>query len=99
MITSMERIPDGWGGDDEATKRGEYGAGVYIWSLEDPENPRRLGTTAPAVTAHPGISMPAGAMCIPRRCRRATRGTSIRLSISPIRRGGWSAIDLLRPGP
>lgn len=43
MITSMERIPPGWGGDDEATKRGEYGEGFLIWSLEDPENPKRLG--------------------------------------------------------
>ena len=43
MITSMERIPEGWGGDDAATRRGEYGEGFYIWSLDDPENPRRLG--------------------------------------------------------
>jgi hypothetical protein len=43
MITSMERIPEGWGGDDAASARGDYGEGFYIWSLEDPENPRRLG--------------------------------------------------------
>jgi len=43
MITSMERIPEGWGGDDDATRRGGYSEGFYIWSLEDPENPRRLG--------------------------------------------------------
>ena len=43
MITSMERIPEGWGGDDAATRRGDYGEGFQIWSLEDPENPRRLG--------------------------------------------------------
>ena len=39
MITSMERIPEGWGG----TPGAPYGEGFYIWSLEDPENPRRLG--------------------------------------------------------
>ena len=47
MITSMERIPEGWGG----TPGAPYGEGFYIWSLEDPENPRRLGhyrTGAPA---------------------------------------------------
>ncbi|HWI35951.1 MAG TPA: hypothetical protein VNU64_05815 [Burkholderiales bacterium] len=43
MITSMERIPPNWGGDDAATARGEYGEGFSIWSLEDPENPRPLG--------------------------------------------------------
>ena len=39
MITSMERIPDGWGG----TPGTPFGEGFYIWTLEDPENPRRLG--------------------------------------------------------
>lgn len=39
MITSMERIPPGWGGDGS----GQYGEGFYIWSLADPENPQRLG--------------------------------------------------------
>ncbi|HEV3010644.1 MAG TPA: hypothetical protein VGX52_16575, partial [Burkholderiales bacterium] len=39
MVTSMERIPDGWGG----TPGMPNGEGFYIWSLEDPENPRRLG--------------------------------------------------------
>ncbi len=39
MITSMERIPDGWGGD----ANGPYGEGFYIWDLADPENPQRLG--------------------------------------------------------
>ena len=39
MITSMEKIPDGWGGDPN----GEYGEGFYIWSLKDPENPSLLG--------------------------------------------------------
>ena len=39
MITSMEKIPDGWGGESGAP----YGEGFYIWSLEDPENPKRLG--------------------------------------------------------
>ena len=39
MITSMERIPDGWGGDPQ----GAYGEGFYIWGLDDPENPKMLG--------------------------------------------------------
>ena len=39
MITSMEKIPDGWGGDPD----GNYGEGFYIWSLKDPENPALLG--------------------------------------------------------
>lgn len=39
MITSMERIPPGWGGDGS----GQYGEGFYIWSLCDPEDPKRLG--------------------------------------------------------
>jgi hypothetical protein len=39
MITSMERIPAGWGGAQDAP----FGEGFYVWSLEDPENPVRLG--------------------------------------------------------
>src|SRR5947207_3363098 len=39
MITSMERIPDGWGGTPGAAND----EGFLIWSLEDPETPRRLG--------------------------------------------------------
>ena len=39
MITSMEKIPDAWVGPNS----GPFGEGFYIWSLEDPENPRRLG--------------------------------------------------------
>lgn len=39
MITSLERIPDGWGGDPD----GPYDEGFVIWSLVDPENPMRLG--------------------------------------------------------
>ncbi len=39
MITSMERIPAGWGGDPN----GPYDEGFVIWDLADPENPRRLG--------------------------------------------------------
>lgn len=39
MITSMERIPPGWGG----VTGGNYGEGFYIWDLADPEDPRRLG--------------------------------------------------------
>ncbi|MCE9659057.1 MAG: hypothetical protein K8R60_10890 [Burkholderiales bacterium] len=40
MITSMEKIPDGWVGVNDGT----FGEGFHIWSLEDPENPRQLGT-------------------------------------------------------
>jgi hypothetical protein len=39
MITSMESIPDGWGGTPNAS----FGEGFYIWSLDDPELPRLLG--------------------------------------------------------
>lgn len=38
MITSLERIPPGWG-----DKPGPFGEGFLIWDLADPENPRRLG--------------------------------------------------------
>jgi hypothetical protein len=39
MITSLERILPGWGGDPQ----GAFDEGFVIWSLQDPENPRRLG--------------------------------------------------------
>lgn len=39
MITSMERIPPGWGG----TSGEPYGDGFVIWDLADPEKPARLG--------------------------------------------------------
>lgn len=39
MITSMESIPDGWGGTPNAS----FAEGFYIWSLDDPELPRLLG--------------------------------------------------------
>jgi hypothetical protein len=39
MVTSMERIPDGWGGQPG----GPGAEGFYIWGLDDPENPKRLG--------------------------------------------------------
>jgi hypothetical protein len=39
MITSMERIPDGWGGTPGAPNE----EGFTIWSLDNPENPHRLG--------------------------------------------------------
>ena len=39
MITSMERIMDGWGGDPKAS----FGDGFLIWDLADPENPRQIG--------------------------------------------------------
>ena len=38
MITSLERIPPGWG-----DKPGPFGEGFIIWDLADPENPRQLG--------------------------------------------------------
>ena len=39
MVTSIERIPEGWGGQPG----GPGAEGFYIWSLQDPENPQRLG--------------------------------------------------------
>ena len=39
MITSLERILPGWGGDPD----GSFDEGFVIWSLEEPENPRPLG--------------------------------------------------------
>jgi hypothetical protein len=35
----MERIADGWGGDPN----GEFGEGILIWDLADPENPKQIG--------------------------------------------------------
>jgi hypothetical protein len=42
MITALERIAPGWGGDPDAP--GEEG--VLIWDVSDPESPRRLGRFA-----------------------------------------------------
>jgi hypothetical protein len=39
MITSLERIADGWGGDTIAP----FDEGFLIWDLADPENPELLG--------------------------------------------------------
>jgi hypothetical protein len=39
MITSLERILPGWGGDPQRP----FDEGFVVWSLQDPENPRRLG--------------------------------------------------------
>lgn len=39
MITALERIPEGWGGDTS----GEFDEGFLIWDLVDPEDPRRIG--------------------------------------------------------
>lgn len=39
MITSMEKIPDGWPGKND----GPFGEGFDIWSLADPEDPKLLG--------------------------------------------------------
>jgi hypothetical protein len=39
MITSMEKIPPGWGGNPGAPN----GEGFLIWDLSDPENPTQLG--------------------------------------------------------
>jgi hypothetical protein len=39
MITSQERIPEGWGN----VPGQPFGEGFVIWSLDDPENPRQLG--------------------------------------------------------
>jgi hypothetical protein len=39
MITALERIPPGWGGDSSKP----FDEGVLIWSLADPLNPSLLG--------------------------------------------------------
>jgi hypothetical protein len=39
MITSQERIPEGWGHPSDST----FGEGFVIWSLADPEDPKELG--------------------------------------------------------
>ena len=39
MITGLERIAPGWGGDDDAP----HGDGVIIWDVSDPEMPAELG--------------------------------------------------------
>ena len=39
MITSQERIPDGWGEQPGAP----FGEGFVIWDLADPEAPKQLG--------------------------------------------------------
>src|SRR3989475_13326880 len=39
MITALEKIGQGWGGD--ATKPNDEG--VLVWSLADPVRPKRLG--------------------------------------------------------
>jgi hypothetical protein len=39
MITALEAIPDGWGGNPNAG----YEEGFLIWSLSDPESPKLLG--------------------------------------------------------
>jgi hypothetical protein len=39
MITSQERIPQGWG--DQSG--GAFGEGFVVWSLADPEDPKELG--------------------------------------------------------
>lgn len=39
MITALERIPPGWGGDPD----GPFDEGFLIWDLADPENPKLKG--------------------------------------------------------
>jgi hypothetical protein len=39
MVTSLERIPPGWGGIAD----GPYEEGLVVWDLADPEDPRPLG--------------------------------------------------------
>jgi hypothetical protein len=39
MITALERIPPGWGGDPD----GSFDEGFLIWDLADPENPTLKG--------------------------------------------------------
>jgi len=39
MITALEKIGQGWGGDDAKPNE----EGVFVWSLADPVRPKRLG--------------------------------------------------------
>jgi hypothetical protein len=39
MVTSLERIPPGWGGAPDAP----YDEGMIFWDLADPEDPRPIG--------------------------------------------------------
>ena len=39
MITGLERIAPGWGGEPEQP----FDEGIFIWDVSDPEAPRRLG--------------------------------------------------------
>lgn len=39
MITSLERIMDGWGGDPAA----DFGEGFLVWDLSQPDDPKVLG--------------------------------------------------------
>ncbi|MFP6733668.1 MAG: hypothetical protein VB959_07500 [Rhodospirillales bacterium] len=39
MITGLERIAPGWGGDADAP----FAEGIWIWDVSDPEDPKRLG--------------------------------------------------------
>ena len=39
MITGLERIAPGWGGDDSKP----FAEGIWIWDVSDPEYPKRLG--------------------------------------------------------
>ena len=41
MITGLEKIPPVWEGGTPVGV--PFEEGFYIWSLEDPENPRRIG--------------------------------------------------------
>ncbi len=40
MITGLERIPPRWGGDADAT----FSEGILIWDVEDPEDPKQIGS-------------------------------------------------------
>ena len=43
MITSMEKLPDGWGGDYRPEEPENYQAGIIIWDVKtDPVHPKEL---------------------------------------------------------
>lgn len=46
MITALERIPPGWGGDASAP----FAEGFFIWDVADPEHPKKLGHFATGAT-------------------------------------------------
>jgi hypothetical protein len=78
MITALEQIADGWGGDPAKP----YDEGVLIWDISDRLNPSRSGNSRLAQLVHIGIGIRAASTCIsPPKCR-ASKITSTSSSTS-----------------